>query len=170
MKYLIYIILMIFSFIIQTTFIQHIAIGGVTPSIMLLLVVCIAFMQGESDGLFMGIIGGLLHDCFYSQYIGSNLFLYAIIGYIVGIICRGLYKDNFFVPIITSVVATICYEFLFFVLNILLKGATNLPYFIVSKIIPAMIYNGVFSLLIYILYRIIYRHFAYRSIYRNKMF
>lgn len=60
MKYLTYIILMIFSFIIQTTFIQHIAIGGVIPNLMLLIVICVAFMQGESDGLFVGIIGGLL--------------------------------------------------------------------------------------------------------------
>ena len=47
MKYLTYIILMIFSFIIQTTFIQHIAIGGVMPNLMLLIVICVAFMQGE---------------------------------------------------------------------------------------------------------------------------
>ena len=113
MKYLIYIMLMIFSFILQTTFIQHIAIDGIMPNLMLLLVICVAFMQGESDGLFLGIIGGLLHDCFYGQYIGSNLFLYAIIGYIVGIVCRSLYKDNFLVSVVTSVVATLGYEFFF---------------------------------------------------------
>ena len=128
-------------------------------------------MQGESDGLFVGIIGGLLHDCFYGQYIGSNLFLYAIIGYIVGIVCRSLYKDNFFAPVVTSIIAILCYEFFFFVLNILLKGATNLPFFIVNKIIPSMIYNGIFSILIYLLYRVIYNYLSYRGRkYNNRMF
>lgn len=171
MKYLIYIMLMIFSFILQTTFIQHIAIDGIMPNLMLLLVICVAFMQGESDGLFLGIIGGLLHDCFYGQYIGSNLFLYAIIGYIVGIVCRSLYKDNFLVSVVTSVVATLGYEFFFFVLNVLLKGATNLSFFIVNKIIPSMIYNGIFSFIVYLLYRVIYNYFLYRgSKYTNRMF
>ena len=171
MKYLIYIMLMIFSFILQTTFIQHIAIDGIMPNLILFLVICVAFMQGESDGLFLGIIGGLLHDCFYGQYIGSNLFLYAIIGYIVGIVCRSLYKDNFLVSVVTSVVATLGYEFFFFVLNVLLKGATNLPFFIVNKIIPSMIYNGIFSFIVYLLYRVIYNYFLYRgSKYTNRMF
>lgn len=129
MKYLTYIILMIFSFIIQTTFIQHIAIGGVMPNLMLLIVICVAFMQGESDGLFVGIIGGLLHDCFYGQYIGSNLFLYAIIGYIVGIVCRSLYKDNFFAPVVTSIIAILCYEFFFFCVKYSFKRSNKFTLF-----------------------------------------
>lgn len=170
MKYLIYIIIMIFSFILQTTFIQYFAIAGIKPNVMLIFVICTALMQGESDGLFVGIIGGLLHDCFYSQYIGSNLFLYAVIGYIVGVICRNLYKDNIITPVITTLMATCAYEFFFYVLNILLKGATNLPFFILNKIIPAMIYNAIFSLVVYVIYRLVYNNFTYQGRYRDKMF
>ena len=50
-------------------------------------------------------------------------------------------------------------------------GATNLPFFIVNKIIPSMIYNGIFSILIYLLYRVIYNYLSYRGRkYNNRMF
>jgi rod shape-determining protein MreD len=149
LKYFCYTLSVIAAFILQTTVLQNIAIMDIKPNVMLILVVCIGFIKGGTDGLYVGIISGLLHDCYYSSYIGSNLFLYSVIGYFVGSICNNFYKENILAPMITTAIASFCYDFLYYVINILLKGYTGILYFLRWIIVPSVVYNCLFSFIIY---------------------
>ena len=84
MRYVVYLIISTAIFIFQSTLCQYIAIAGIKPNFMLIFVVSIAFLKGRSEGILTGIIMGLLQDCYFGRTIGSNLFLYALIGYLVG--------------------------------------------------------------------------------------
>ena len=84
MIYIIYLIVSTLIFIFQTTLCQYIAIAGIIPNVMLIFVVVISLLKGPNEGLIIGVIMGLLQDSYFCEYIGSNLFLYGIIGYLIG--------------------------------------------------------------------------------------
>ena len=56
MRYIGYLIISTIIFIFQSTLCQYIAIAGIKPNFMLIFVVSIAFLQGESEGLITGIL------------------------------------------------------------------------------------------------------------------
>lgn len=170
MKHVGYLLLIMLIFIIQTTFINAIAIVGVKPNLLLIAVVLIGFLKGEYDGLFVGCIAGLFHDSFFSTYIGGNIFLYGVIGYIVGIICREYYKGNVITPMIVVSLSTLGYGFGNFVLNVLLQGFTNLGYYLFIKIVPEIVYSSIFTIFAYIIAYALYNKFEYRIKTRKKVF
>ena len=108
-------------------------------------------MQGESEGLITGIVMGLLQDCYFSQFIGVNLFLYAILGYSIGCLADNFNKDNIVAPVLLTLLATLLYDLGFYMLNIVLEGYTNLNSYVILNILPELIYNIIFSFIVYYL-------------------
>ncbi len=149
MKYIIYTVISTLIFIFQTTLCQYIEIAGVIPNIMLLFIVSFAFFNGESEGLFIGVLMGLMHDSFFGHLIGVNIFLYGAVGYCVG--CISLYsnKDNIAVPVILSFIATVLYDIGFYILNIVLKGYTSPNAYILINLLPELVYNTIAAFAVY---------------------
>ena len=153
MRYISYLIISTVIFIFQTTLCNYIAIAGIKPNFMLIFIVTMAFLKGNSTGLLVGIIMGLLQDCYFGHLIGSNLFLYGIIGYIAGCLTEHFNKENIVAPMFLILIATLAYNLGFYLLNIILKGYTNLNIYIVLNILPELIYNIICG---FILYFIVY--------------
>lgn len=170
MKQVFYFLLILFIFIIQSTFLNAISIAGVKPNIMLITVVAIGFLKGEYDALFCGLIAGILCDSFFSSYIGGNLFLYGIIGFLVGVICKEFYKENVVTPMIVCAAATLAFSFGNYVLIVLLKGFTNVGYYLFIRIIPEIVYNSLFMIVIYIIAFSINGKFERKIKYKRKVF
>lgn len=148
MRYLSYAVLLILSFIFQSTLCEVIALLGIKPNLILITIVSISLLRGELEGAAAGFLGGLLLDL-YSPFIGLNAFICMIIGYITGIFTVGLYKENPFVPVITVFIVTFMYEFVFYIFSILLKGYTNFVYFFQTIFLREMVYNALFALVVY---------------------
>jgi rod shape-determining protein MreD len=140
--------MLVIGFIFQSTFFELIQILDIKPNAILIIIVSVALIRGELEGAIVGFAGGMLLDI-YSPIIGINTFIGMLCGYIVGTVTVGLYKENPFVPVTTVFFATLLYDFLFFVLNILLRGYTNFAYFFHNIILREMVYNALVSLLIY---------------------
>ncbi len=170
MKQVLYFLLILFVFVIQTTFLSSISIEGVKPNLMLITVVAIGFLKGEYDALFCGCAAGLLSDSYFASYIGGNLFLYGIVGFLVGIICKEYYKENVITPMIVTAVATLAFGFGNYVLNILLRGFTNVGYYLFIRIIPEIVYNSIFMIIVYIIAFYINGKFERKIKYKRKVF
>lgn len=150
MKYLNYFLFSLFIFIFQSSIGSYISIAGVIPNIMLVYVIIIAYLFGKSDGLIVGLIMGLLYDCFFGHYIGANLFLYGLIAYASGLFYEYIYKDNVAIVLFLVFIGTLFYNFGFFMLNILLYGYTNFLSYVYLKVFPEIIYNIIFCIPLYI--------------------
>ncbi len=164
MKYIAYFLVSLIIFLFQSTLGQYIAIAGIVPNMMLAFVVCTGYKSNAEDGLIIGIIMGLLQDCFFGYYIGCNLFLYGVIGYTVGVLSRDLYKNNFATPIFFTFIAALFYNLGFFVLNILLKGYTDITGYIFLKILPELVYDPLISIPIYYMTSALNRKFSENKI------
>ena len=78
-------VMIIVGFILQTTLFRHLRIAGVSPNILVILTAIAGTMYGQYCGLFTGVISGLFVDMMFSSIIGVNIFIYAVIGFIIGI-------------------------------------------------------------------------------------
>lgn len=149
MRYISYLIISTLIFIFQSTLCNYIAIAGVKPNLMLIFIVTIAFFKGSSEGLLVGIIMGLLQDCYFGHVIGSNLFLYGIIGYLAGSLTEHFNKENIVAPMFLILIATLAYNSGFYLLNIILRGYTTLNIYIILNILPELIYNIICGFAVY---------------------
>ena len=59
------VLLIIGSFVLQTTFFQALSFGGIVPNLMIVLTASYGFMRGKKAGLLTGFFSGLLCDIFF---------------------------------------------------------------------------------------------------------
>ena len=57
----------IVCFLLQSTLLQKISIGSITPNLLLVLCVSMGLMRGRKSGLWTGFFSGLLVDLFYGS-------------------------------------------------------------------------------------------------------
>lgn len=148
-RYIFYFIILTITLVFQSTFFELIQLVGIKPNAMLITVMSIAYIRGEKEGFITGFTAGLMQDCFFCTYVGSNVFLYSLLGYFGGILCKSFYKENFFIAVGVIMAASIAYNFSYYVINILLRGYTDLAYFMEKLIIPEAVYDGLAALLLY---------------------
>lgn len=170
MRWFITAIILIINLILQSTLFEYISIIGIKPNTALIIVVSIAFMRGETEGAITGAFAGFLQDSFFGLFVGLNVFLYMVIGYLCGKFLSGFYKESVIVPILITLISTFCYGFLYYTLSILMRGYTNFPYFLSTIILPEMVYTAIFSV---ILYKFLFKINSYleeKYKYRRKVF
>ena len=78
-------IMIIVGFVLQTTIFRSLQIADVSPNILVILTAIAGTMYGQYNGLFTGVVCGLFIDLMYSSVVGVNIFIYAVIGFIIGI-------------------------------------------------------------------------------------
>ena len=69
----------IVCFLLQSTLLQKIAIGSITPNLLLILCVSMGLMRGRKSGLWTGFFSGLLVDLFYGSVFGFYAWISSII-------------------------------------------------------------------------------------------
>lgn len=168
MRYIFHLIVSSIIFIFQSTLCEYIAIAGVKPNLMLIFIVSIAFLQGGSAGLVSGIIMGLLQDCYFGRVIGCNLFLYGVTGYTAGILADNFNKENIAAPVFLTFLATLFYNFGFYLLNIVLKGYTAFNIYIVLNILPEIVYNIILSFIVYFIIYTINANYPIRTSHKHR--
>lgn len=112
-------IIVVITYIIQTTLIQNFNIMGIYPNLFLIVTCGIAFLFGSFSGGVTGLSLGLLND-FYQ---GRNIGLYAILGLYLGIILgqfnKRFFKDNYLVVLILIVLSTVFYELFIYLFGVI---------------------------------------------------
>ncbi|MCD8214964.1 MAG: rod shape-determining protein MreD [Clostridiales bacterium] len=148
-KYVIYFIIILINFILQTTMFGAVSIIGIKPNTALIIVVSIAFIQGELDGILTGLFAGFLQDSFFSLYLGCHIFIYVSAAFVCGYCFKAFYKESFLLPIALAAAADLYSSFVFYVFNILLRGYFNILGFITSVILPELVYTMLISAFLY---------------------
>ncbi len=97
----IFFLLLVTALVLQTTILDAVAIAGVTPDLVLLLVVLNGFLLGTREGAFLGFAGGIVEDLFSGSYIGLNALSKMAAGYVAGIAGERLNREN--IPVATGV-------------------------------------------------------------------
>lgn len=147
-------ILVWFCFILQTTVFGMIDFLAAAPNLMLILTVSIGFMQGRTEGMFVGFACGLLTDLFYGDVFGFYALLYLLAGYFCGRYSHIYFDDDVKIPLLLVAGCDLAMNFTIYLLRFLLRGRTDIPGYLRTVIFPDLVCTLLFTLL---LYRLFYR-------------
>ena len=71
-------------FLLQSTLIHTIAIGSITPNLLLILCVSMGLMRGRKSGMWTGFFCGVLTDLFFGSVLGFYAMVYMFAGFLSG--------------------------------------------------------------------------------------
>ena len=74
-------LMVLLCFLLQSTVFQALAIGSISPNLMIILTASFGFMGGRKEGMIVGFFCGLLEDIFYGRLLGMHAIIYMYIGY-----------------------------------------------------------------------------------------
>ena len=142
-------ILVIINFVLQSTLWPELAIMGITPDTALVLIVCYAILRGDIEGALFGFFTGLVQDISGGFVIG----VFALLGFVIGYICgkpfKNFFKDNYFLPFVIVVIASLVHQFGVYVLTIMFTGQLEFFHYLRTIILPSTIYTASLSIPIY---------------------
>ncbi len=145
---LVFITLLLVTFLLQVTVAPEISIGRVKPDLLVVVTVCWGLLEGPTAGALFGFWGGFLGDVFSTSILGVSAFAQALVGFISGELKHRI------VP--TSVIWPMGLVFVFSVLNELVRFVTWIavgwdarPPFSFATIIGIALYNMLMAVLAY---------------------
>jgi rod shape-determining protein MreD len=135
---------MFILFILQTTFHTTISIGGIAPDLLLVFTCCTGFIRGKKEGMYIGLIAGLLLDLFYGYagVIGMSGVIFMYLGYANGIFNDVFYTDDICLPVVIAMISDLIYNFIYYCVTFLLRGDLNVAGYFKTIMFPEMIYTG----------------------------
>lgn len=102
MQFPVYLLLLGVILILQSTVMESVAIAGIKPDLVMLLVVLNGFFLGPREGAFLGFAGGIIEDLFSGSYIGLNALSKMAAGYLAGAAGERLYRENILIATIVT--------------------------------------------------------------------
>ena len=148
-RFLFSVLLIIGSFVLQTTLFQALSFGGIVPNLMIVLTASYGFMRGKKAGLLTGFFSGLLCDIFFGPVIGLNALIYMYIGYLNGKFNRIFYPEDIKLPLALILCSDLAYGLLCYLLFFLMRGKFHFGYYLLHIILPEAVYTIVVTLLLY---------------------
>jgi rod shape-determining protein MreD len=119
------------------------------PRFSMVMILFISIYINSTYGIIYGLAFGLLTDLLYTDVIGVYLFSMAAAAYITSVFSRYLF-GNLFVVLLLSIIGVTVLEFFVYGLNSLI-GISNqtVDLFLYNRLLPTLILNGFFAILIY---------------------
>lgn len=118
------------------------------PRFVLVLLIFSALFLGRIQGLFIGLVFGLLYDIIYGGAIGIYGFSMALVGYFSGLTFR-IFQQNLFLILLTVLVSLVFHEFIVYGLLSLIRFIDlDVNFFFLHKVIPTLVLNMIFALLV----------------------
>lgn len=95
------------TLILQATVVPMMAIDGVRPDILLIIVVSSALLLGKDQGIGIGFFAGLFQDLASGNIFGLNVLSKMVTGYLAGSMERNVFKENVLLPVMAVILATL---------------------------------------------------------------
>ena len=145
-------ILIIISFLLQSTLLSIHSINGMAPNLMLILTMSFGIMRGRREGMLTGLFCGLLYDVFFGTLIGPYMLLFLIIGYFNGSFHKAFLMEDIMLPVFIIIIDDFLFSFMQFIFYFMLRNKTNLLFFIVNVFLPQILFTVIATIIVYRLY------------------
>ena len=143
------VLLVIISFLLQSTLFSQFTIGGVCPNLLMIAVSALGFKEGKRTGIYAGFFSGILLDISIGSFYGLNALLYMYMGYLCGYLKKYVYTKDLKMPIFFIVSSDLVYSIFFYLIAFLLNGKFHFLFYLKSIMIPEAIYTALMACIIY---------------------
>ncbi len=148
-KIIIYILIALAAFLIQTSMISKVHWFMVYPNLLLILTVVFAFMQGQKDGVLMGFFCGLLMDVMFDSVLGFYMFIYMAVGFFIGYFQRLFYDDDVKFPVFLVGVSDLGYGIAVYFVRFMLQSDFHFGYYLRNIIFPEIVFTCLVTIVVY---------------------
>lgn len=141
--------LVLLCFVLQNTVLKSVALGVISPNLLLVLTAAIGFIGGRKEGMYVGILCGLFTDVFYGQLFGYYTLLYTLIGYVNGFFHSVFYDLDIKQPMLLIALSDLAYGLIQYFFQFLLRGKFDFKFYFINIIVPEFLYTVVLILVFY---------------------
>ncbi|WP_157950209.1 rod shape-determining protein MreD [Vallitalea okinawensis] len=149
MRTLVTVLLSVLFFCLETTILKNFEIRGITPNLLIILVVSLGILRGSKTAGTVGLFIGALQDILFYPVFGFQTLMFFYIGYVAGFFNKDFYKENYVLPFVLIFTADFIYGLLVYVFTYLFTGHLNIWQYITNIILPEMIYTLLIGLFVY---------------------
>ena len=140
-RYIYYSIAALLLIVIHMTILDFIAIGNITPDLLIILIVIISLNEGQFRAVFAGFFIGLLFDLLTMDVIGTNALTKTVVAFVAGYFYRegeakkiiGSYKF-----LIIVLITALIHNAIYYVFYLKLSEASYLVFFLKYGVAAAM--------------------------------
>ena len=136
-----YILVILACFILQTTVFQTLSIGSIVPNLLLIATISFGFIRGKITGIWTGFFCGILKDLFYGNLLGFYALVYLCIGYGAGCCTKIFYDEEIRVPMFLVAAGDLIYGLAVYGFQFLMRGRIEIFFYLRRIIIPEAIYT-----------------------------
>ncbi len=141
--------MILISYLIQSTMIRILPMGGVAPNFLIILTSCFGFMRGKGDGMFVGFISGIIMDVLFGGVLGFYALVYTVIGYLNGMFSSIFYPEDVKLPVALITSSELIYCFVVYIFRFLIQGRLRFGYYFLHIILPEIVYTIFITIIIY---------------------
>ncbi|HEX2050327.1 MAG TPA: rod shape-determining protein MreD [Actinomycetota bacterium] len=159
--------LVVVAIALQSTLLARATILRVIPQLVFVVIVCLAYVDGERVGVVTGFVGGLLQDLLLpGSIVGLTALVYVLLGYGVGAVRRLVPGESVWMPVFVVAGASAIAEASYALLAIMLGQ----PWISLSQTAKVMglvvLYNTLLTPFVFPLVRRIAERFRPERVYR----
>ena len=137
-------LLLLLAWLLQSSFLELIAVAGVKPDLVMLIIVLYGFLLGPKEGAFLGYTGGLMEDLIFGQYIGLSALSNMVAGFLAGVAGEKLYRENILVASVVTFFVTLAGLLVNYLLLYFLDLHVS-PSALVRVVLPAALYTSILA-------------------------
>ena len=146
---LITLVIILVWFLLQGTVSHYLTFASIRPNLLITVTSSFGFMRGKKEGMFVGVISGMLSDLFWGNVLGFNIILYSVIGYVNGSFKRMFYDDDIKLPIALIGASEIVYGLTVYACIYMLRGDFAFLTYLANIILPELVYTILVTLVLY---------------------
>lgn len=145
-----WIALLFICFALQTTVVPAIAVSGVKPDLVLIVLFFLALKTGQTSATWAGFFVGLAQDLFAPSILGQNALAKCITGFAAGFFNVRVMRLDIVFRMLLLVIVFIINDALYFAVQFMKGGSGHLPYELVTITLPRALYSLLFALIPYV--------------------
>ena len=148
-RIIIYFILVLVAFIMQTCVFPLLSFLYSVPNLILIITFSYGYIYGSATGIICGIFSGFLMDLFYPQPFGMFILIFSYLGFFSGLFSNQLKNDSLLFPLVLCIVNELFYNFAILCYRFLNLGHVYLGYSIKHVILPEIFFTTLITVLAY---------------------
>ena len=148
MTFLFYIAFFILSIILQITIIPLFSIKGISPDLIIILVISVSIQRGKFWGVVAGFSTGLVFDAFGTALVGLSSLANSISAFVAGFLLGEQLEQRFGVIVGLILVSLLIHDFLYYTI---LSIGTSIGFWVTlfKHVVPQSFYTLIFMVIIH---------------------
>lgn len=135
--------------VLQIAVAPNIAIAGVAPNFLLLMVVISAMVDGPRRGMSMGFALGFVYDLTTTGPVGPGTLVFTLVGFMAGQMRQNMFSSGWIAPLMVFSISTLSAEVLYVLVGKVLGSGVPFWSSFLLRMLPSTVYDTVLALALF---------------------